>query len=431
MAIWDERHECMSREDLKQIQLEGLQATINRAYKNVAHYRKKFKELGIVPEDIRALAELRSLSFTTIDDLNANYPYGMFAVPLREVVRIHTSSGVSARPVVVGYTKNDIRTWSNLVARVMTSAGVNHDDKVQIALSYNLLTGAFGLHYGAETIGASVIPAGPGRTEKQIIIMQDYKTTVLVSTPNYAITVAERIEQMGIDARSLSLRLGLFGAEPLTDKMRAEIESRLGISATDNYGLSAIIGPGVAGECACKCGMHISEDAFIPEIIDPVTGSPLPAGVVGELVLTTLSKEAHPIIRYRTGDMTSLDYAPCACGRTMVRMKKIVGRSDDMIIIKGINVYPVQVGALLLDIIGSEVQYQIVADRKGSTDLLEIKIEATENIFFDKMTKQKAFLEMIMKKLESIIGVSLTVKLVAPNTLPRKNGKAVKIIDLR
>ncbi|MGD0277021.1 MAG: phenylacetate--CoA ligase, partial [Syntrophales bacterium] len=382
MDIWDEKHECMAREDLEQIQLESLQATINRAYKNVAYYRKKFNELNIIPEDVRALSDLKHLPFTTKKDLEMNYPYGMFAVPLREVVRIHTSTGITGKSVVVGYTKNDIRTWSNLVARIMTSAGVNRDDKVQIAMSYNLFTGAFGLHYGAEIIGASVIPAGTGKTEKQIAIMQDYKTTVIVSTPSYAITLADRIGQMGIDPKSLSLRLGLFGAEPLSEKTRMEIESRLGISATDNYGLSAIIGPGIAGECAWKCGMHISEDAFIPEIINPLTGDRLPAGTIGELVLTTLTKEAYPIIRYRTRDMTSLEYTPCECGRTLVRMKKIVGRSDDMFIVKGVNVFPDQIEWLLFDSVGSEVCYQILVNRAGSTDHLEVKIEATENIFF-------------------------------------------------
>ncbi|MCG6536040.1 MAG: phenylacetate--CoA ligase, partial [Syntrophales bacterium LBB04] len=333
MEIWDVKYECMPREELEQLQLERLQATLNRVYKNVTFYRKMFHASGIVPEDMQSLSDMAKIPFTAKEDLRMNYPYGMFAVPLREVVRVHSSSGTTEKPVVVGYSKNDIRAWTNLVARVMTAAGVTRDDVVQITFSYGLYTGAFGFHYGAEAIGASVIPAGTGNTDKQIMIMQDYKTSALVSTPTYAITLAERVENTGVDPKGLSLRVGLFGGEPLSEDMREEIESRLGITATDNYGLSEIIGPGVAGECEYEWGMHIFEDAFIPEIIDPLTGTPLPAGSVGELVLTTLTKEAFPMIRYRTGDLTSLEYAPCKCGRTSARMHKTLGRSDDLLII--------------------------------------------------------------------------------------------------
>ena len=320
--IWDPQHECMPREELEQLQLERLQATLNRAYKNVTCYRSKFNEQGIVLEDVTSLSDLSKLPFTTKEDLRVNYPYGMFAVPLREVVRIHSSSGTTGKPTVVGYTKNDLKTWSNLVARFMTAAGVTHDDVVQIAFGYGMFTGAFGLHYGSETIGAAVIPMSGGNTDKQIMIMQDYKSTVLVCTPSYAITIADRIDKLGIDPKSLALKVGLFGGEPWSEAMRKEIETRLAISATDNYGLSEIIGPGVAGECIHKCGMHISEDAFIPEIIDPETCRVLPPGSIGELVLTSICKEAFPMIRYRTRDITSLEYAACECGRTMVRMKK-------------------------------------------------------------------------------------------------------------
>jgi len=431
MKIWDPLYECMPREDLEQLQLERLQATLNRAYKSVACYKKKFDEAGINPEEIRSLDDLAQLPFTTKEDLRLNYPYGMFAVPLREVVRIHSSSGTTGKPTVVGYTKNDIRTWSNLVARFMTAAGVTHDDVVQIAFGYGMFTGAFGLHYGSETIGASVIPMGAGNTEKQIMIMQDYKSTVLVSTPSYAITLASRMEQLGIDPKSLSLKVGLFGAEPWSEGMRKEIESRLFISATDNYGLSEIIGPGVAGECECKCGMHLSEDAFIAEIIDPDTGKVLPRGSVGELVLTTLTKEAFPMIRYRTRDITSLDYEKCACGRTMVRMKKTMGRSDDMLIIKGVNVFPSQIEEILFAVEGCEPHYQIVVEREGDMDSLEVHIEVTENIFFDEMKKQKSFVEMVEKKIHSALGVGASVKLVEPASLPRHEGKAVRVIDNR
>ena len=431
MEIWDPTYECMPREELEQLQLERLQATLNRVYKNVTCYRNKFNELGIDPEDIQSLTDLSKLPFTTKDDLRLNYPYGMFAVPLREVVRIHSSSGTTGKPTVVGYTKNDIKTWSNLVARFMIAAGVTHDDVVQIAFGYGMFTGAFGLHYGSETIGASVIPMSAGNTEKQIMIMQDYKTTVLVCTPSYAITLADRIDKMGIDSKGLSLRVGLFGGEPWSDAMRREIESRLSISATDNYGLSEIIGPGVAGECQCKAGMHLFEDAFIPEIIDPDSGVILPPGSVGELVLTTLTKEAFPMIRYRTRDITSLDYSPCECGRTLVRMKKTMGRTDDMLIIKGVNVFPSQIEEVLVAIEGCEPHYQIVVEKMGAMDVLEVHIEVTENIFFDEMKMQRAFLEKIEKRIESVLGVGVTVKLVEPNSIPRHEGKAARVIDNR
>ena len=429
--IWDAEYECMPREDLAQLQLERLQATLNRVYKNVTCYRNKFNELGIVPEDVQSLDDLQKLPFTTKEDLRLNYPYGMFAVPLREVVRIHSSSGTTGKPTVVGYTRNDIKVWSNLVARFVTSAGVTRDDVVQIAFGYGLFTGAFGLHYAAETIGASVIPMSSGNTEKQIMIMQDYKSTVLVSTPSYAITLADRIEKMGIDPKTLSLRIGLFGGEPWSDAMRREIEERLYISATDNYGLSEVIGPGVAGECQYKSGMHLFEDSFIPEIIDPDTGQVLPPGSIGELVLTTLNKEAFPMIRYRTRDITSLDYTPCACGRTLVRMRKTMGRSDDMLIIKGVNVFPSQIEEVLFAIEGCEPHYQLVVDRQGAMDVLEVQIEVTENIFFDEMKKQKSFLEGVEKRLQSTLGVGATVKLVEPNSIPRHIGKADRVIDKR
>jgi phenylacetate-CoA ligase len=429
--IWDPQHECMPREELEQLQLERLQATLNRAYKNVTCYRNKFNEQGIVPEDITSLSDLAKLPFTTKEDLRLNYPYGMFAVPLREVVRIHSSSGTTGKPTVVGYTRNDLKTWSHLVARFMTAAGVTHDDVVQIAFGYGMFTGAFGLHYGSETIGAAVIPMSGGNTEKQIMIMQDYKSTALVCTPSYAITIADRLDKLGIDPKSLSLKVGLFGGEPWSEAMRREIESRLFISATDNYGLSEIIGPGVAGECVHKCGMHIAEDSFLAEIIDPETCQVLPPGSVGELVLTTLNKEALPMVRYRTRDITCLDYSVCECGRTLARMKKTMGRSDDMLIIKGVNVFPSQIEEVLVAIEGCEPHYQLVVDRKGALDVLEVCIEVTENIFFDEMKRQRAFLEMVEKRIDSVLGVGVTVKLVEPNSIPRHEGKADRVIDKR
>ena len=431
MKTWDHQHECMSRDELEQLQLERLQSTMNRVHKNVTHYQKRFNELGVIPEDMQSLSDLTKLPFTTKEDLRLNYPYGMFAVPLREVVRIHSSSGTTSKPIVVGYTKNDIRMWSNLAARFMTAAGVTHDDVVQIAFHYGLFTGAFGLHYGAETIGASVIPTSTGNTEKQIMIMQDYRTTALVCTPGYAIVLAERMERIGMDPKGLSLKVGLFGGEPWSETMRREIESRLCLSATDNYGLSEVIGPGVAGECLCKNGMHLCEDAFIPEIIDSETGVPLPPGSVGELVLTTLTKEAFPMIRYRTGDITCLDYAKCDCGRTLVRMKKTMGRSDNMLIIRGVNIFPSQIQEVLFSMVQGAPLYQMMIDRKGAMYVLEVRIEWTEEIFSLEMQRQRAFLEMLRKRLRSVIGIDVTVKLVEPKSLPRQDGKIAPVIDSR
>lgn len=429
MNIWDTKNECISRDELEQLQLERLQTTINRVHKNVTHYRKKFNELGLLPEDIQTLSDLTKLPLTTKEDLNHNYPYGMFAVPLREVVRIHSSSGTTSKPIVVGYTKNDIRLWSNLVARFLTAAGVTSDDLVQIAFHYGLFTGAFGVHYGAEAIGASVIPMGTGNTEKQIMIMQDYKSTVLVSTPGYAMELAARMEEMGVDPKFLSLKFGLFGGEPWSESMRQEIERKLSISATDNYGLSEVIGPGIAGECSHKNGMHIYEDAFLPEIINPDTGVVLPAGAEGELVITTLAKEAYPLIRYRTRDITSLDYSSCPCGRTLVRMKRVARRSDDMLIIRGVNVYPSQIEEAIFSVAGGAAPYQIVLQRSGAMDSMEIVIEITDKIFELELQKQRSFLEQIKKRINSVAGINVSVKLVEAKTLPRKDGQITRVLD--
>jgi phenylacetate-CoA ligase len=431
MDIWDSIHECMPREELEQLQLERLQATLNRAYKNVTCYRRKFDELGIIPEDVQSFDDLRRFPFTTKEDLRLNYPYGMFAVPLREVVRIHSSSGTTGKPTVVGYTRNDIKTWAHLVARLLTAAGVTCDDVVQITFGYGLFTGAFGLHYGAEQIGASVIPMGGGNTEKQIMIMQGYRTTALVGTPSYALTLADRMEKQGIDPKSLSLRVGLFGGEPWSEEMRREIEQRLGIVATDNYGLSEVMGPGVAGECLERCGMHIFEDHFIAEIIDPDSGEVLPPGAIGELVLTTLTKEAVPVIRFRTRDITRLHYERCACGRTLARMEKTRGRSDDMLIIKGVNVFPTQIEEVLFQVEGCEPHYQLVVDRVDNVDTLEVQVEVNETIFFDEMKQQRAFINMVEKRLASTLNVGCKVKLVEPAKIPRHEGKAQRVIDRR
>jgi len=332
---------------------------------------------------------------------------------------------------VVGYTRHDLNTWSELVARFMTAAGVTEDDIVHIAFGYGLFTGAFGLHYGAERIGASVIPMSSGNTDKQIMIMQDYRSTAMVCTPSYALTMADRMEKLGIDPASLALKVGLFGAEPWSEEMRREIEQRLGIIATDNYGLSEVMGPGIAGECLHRCGMHIFEDHFIAEIIDPESGEVLPPGSTGELVLTSITKEAFPMLRYRTRDITRLDYTPCACGRTHLRMQKTMGRSDDMLIIKGVNVFPTQIEEVLFQVEGCEPHYQLVIEREGTMDTLEVQVEVNEAIFFDEMKKQRAFVELLEKRLFSALGVGAKVKLVEPSSMPRHEGKAKRVIDRR
>lgn len=431
MRIWDPVSECMDREELAMLQFSRLRDTLQRAYQNVPCYQNKFHSLGLVPEDVKSLADLALVPFTTKEDLRLNYPYGMFAVPLREVVRIHSSSGTTGKPTVVGYTRHDLNTWSELVARFMTAAGVSEDDIVHIAFGYGLFTGAFGLHYGAERIGASVIPMSSGNTDKQIMIMQDYRSTAMVCTPSYALTIADRMEKLGIDPASLALKVGLFGAEPWSEELRREIEQRLGIIATDNYGLSEVMGPGIAGECLHRCGMHIFEDHFIAEIIDPETGEVLPPGSTGELVLTSITKEAFPMLRYRTRDITRLDDTPCACGRTHVRMQKTMGRSDDMLIIKGVNVFPTQIEEVLFQVEGCEPHYLLVIEREGTMDTLEVQVEVNEAIFFDEMKKQRAFVELLEKRLFSALGVGAKVKLVEPSSMPRHEGKAKRVIDKR
>ncbi|MBE9485790.1 MAG: phenylacetate--CoA ligase [Desulfuromonadales bacterium] len=430
-AIWNQHAECLPREQLLKLQLQRLQHTLHSVATHVPCYQNKFKNCGFEPENLQTLEDLGKLPFTTKEDLRLNYPYGMFAVPMRDVVRIHSSSGTTGKPTVVGYTKEDIQTWTELVARFMTAAGVTNEDIVHIAFGYGLFTGAFGLHYGSEAIGASVIPMSGGNTDKQLMIMQDYRSSALVCTPSYGLTLADRMEKQGIDPRSLALRVGLFGAEPWSEQMRAEVEQRLDIIATDNYGLSEIMGPGVAGECLCRKGMHLAEDHFIAEIIDPDTGQVLPKGDVGELVLTSLTKQAFPMVRYRTRDITRIDYETCECGRTLARMEKTRGRSDDMLIIKGVNVFPTQIEEVLLQIEGTEPHYQLFIDRINNVDSLEIQIEVNEKIFFDEMKQQRTFVVEAEKKLASVLGVSAKVKLVEPSTIVRHEGKAVRVIDRR
>ncbi|MGB6410985.1 MAG: phenylacetate--CoA ligase [Candidatus Deferrimicrobiaceae bacterium] len=429
--FWEADRECMDREELEQLQFERLQSTLNRTYSNVPFYRKKFDDLGILPEEISSLVDFSRLPFTAKEDLREHYPYGHFAVPLREVVRIHASSGTTGAVTVVGYTRNDVRAWSNLTARVLTMGGVKKDDVVQIAFGYGLFTGGFGLHYGAERIGASVIPASSGNTLRQIRIMMDFKTTVLISTPSYAMLVAEMIREEGIPMQALSLKYGLFGAEPWSEQMRQEIQEKLGIVATDNYGLSEIIGPGVSGECREQNGLHINEDHFLVEVVDPETLRPMPDGETGELVITSLTKEAFPMLRYRTRDLTSILSGHCPCGRTLRRMARVKGRTDDMLIIKGVNVFPSQIESVLFEIEGTEPHYQIEIDRKGGLDEATVLVEVGEKIFFDQMRHQRDMIERIRKCLAQELGISVEVRLVEKKTIARSEGKAERVIDKR
>ena len=428
---WEGDKECIGREALAQLQLERLQSTVLRVYMNVPFYRKKFDELGIDPDSFRSLEDVRKLPFTSKDDLRVSYPYGMFAVPLREVVRVQASSGTTGMPTAVGYTRNDIKNWSNLAARILTAGGVTQNDIVQIAFDYGLFTGALGLHYGAERIGASVIPISSVNARRQVKIMQDFKTTALMCTANYALLIADAIAEMGINVNSLSLKYGLFGAEPWSEAMRHELEERLKVVATDNYGLSEVMSPGVAGECLERNGLHINEDHFLVEIVDPETLGPLPQGETGELVITTLTKEAFPVIRFRTRDLTRLITEPCPCGRSFVRMNKVTGRTDDMIKIRGITVFPSQIEAVLSEFEGTEPHYQIILERKAAVDELTVLVEVSESTFFDQVRKQKDFIERIKARLASELGISVEVKPVEKKTLERLEGKTRNVIDKR
>ena len=432
MPIWEPDKECMEAEQLQQLQLERLQATLNRVYRNVAFYQRCFKAIGFSPEvDLTDLRDLERLPFTTSKDISASYPYQMFAVPLREVVRIHSSSGTMTNPQVVGYTRQDLSVWSHLVARILTAGGVSRDDVIQITFAYGLMTGGLGIHYGAERIGASVLPTSVGRTDRQIKIMQDYRTTVLVSTPSYTLVIAERMEQLGVDRKTLSLKYCICAGEPWTAENRREIEERLFVKATDNYGVSEVMGPGVAGECLEQQGMHLQEDHFLMEIIDPRTGQVLPTGELGELVITTLSKEAFPVIRYRTGDLCRIIPEPCSCGRTLRRISRIQGRSDNVVIIKGVNIIPERVGDILEQIEGERPVYQLVATRHDYHDELEIWIEISPKLFFDKMREQRSLVDAIRYKVANIIGITPIIKLVEGGSLEREGDVVKLFVDRR
>ncbi len=431
MAYWDEQSECCPRNELRQLQLERLQSVLNRVYKNVAFYRNLFDAERIVPEDISSFEDFRRLPFTTRKDLAENYPYGLFAVPLREVVRVHTTTDTIDTPTVIGYTSHDLKTWSGLIARFLTAGNVTRDDVIQISFHYGLFTGAFGLHHGAECIGASVIPASTETIETQMRIMQDYRTTVLVATPSYALYLADALNERGIDPKQLMLKTGLFGGEIWSEATRVAIQERLFIDAYDNYGVSELMGPGIAGECPEKNGLHVFEDHVFAEVIDPVSGETLSDGSPGELVLTSLTREAFPLIRYRTGDITSLDGSPCACGRTLVRMKRIEKRVDDIIILKGINIVPQQIEKILMEIEGCEPQYQVIAKRDNNRDSLTVNVAVSEKIFFDEMKLQESILKTIRTELTRRMKVRVDVRLMERKRLEDEIAQTGKTVDLR
>ncbi len=414
--IWNEKFETMPREEMREWQGQKLKEMVERIYYNVPLYRRKLQEMNILPEDIEGIDDLSRLPFTTKEDLRDNYPYGLFAVPMSEIIRIHASSGTTGKPTVVGYTRRDIAVWSEVVARILTSAGVERDDYIHVAYGYGLFTGGLGIHYGSEKVGATVIPISAGNTKKQLQLMEDLGSTILACTPSYALYLAETIEELNIKRDNLKLKIGIFGAEPWTNNMRKKVEELLNIKAIDIYGLSEIIGPGVASECEYQYGLHINEDHFIPEIIDPETLEVLPAGERGELVFTTVTKEGLPLLRYRTGDLSRLIYDKCRCGRSLVRMEKCLGRSDDMLIIRGVNVFPSQIESILLEMGETEPHYRLIVDRENNLDVLEVQVEVDDQFFSDEIKKLEQLSRKIRSNIQSTLGISVKVTLVEPRT---------------
>ena len=429
--IWS-KEETFSREQIEKIQLERLQETVSRVYQKVEPYRKKMDEIGIKPQDIKSLKDLSKLPFVTKQDMRDNYPFGLFCVPKNELVRIHASSGTTGKPTVVGYTQNDLEMWTECVSRIACMGGATKDDVAQICFGYGMFTGALGLHYGLEKIGATIVPSSTGNSEKQIMYMKDFGTTLLVATPSYALRLAEVAREIGVDPKTdLNVKIGLVGSELLTDAMREEMHKAWGndMLVTSNYGMSELIGPGVSGECEYMCGMHINEDFFIPEIINPETGEVLPAGEKGELVITCIKKEGIPLIRYRTKDITRLIYEPCKCGRTFVRMENLSGRSDDMLKIRGVNVFPSQIEEVILSFNELGPHYEIIVSREGYVDKLEIRVELAHST--DSFSELQTIAQNVRNKLKIMLGLDAKVKLESPNTLQRFEGKAKRIKDLR
>jgi phenylacetate-CoA ligase len=429
--IWNKKAECAEPKDRLKIQTERLKELVSRVYKKVPFYKKLFDEKGVNPKDINSIEDIKLLPFTTKDDLRNNYPFGLFAVPRKEIVEVHTSSGTTGKPIVAGYTIADIELWSEVMARCLTASGTTKEDIIQNAYGYGLFTGGLGIHYGSRKIGANVIPISGGNTKRQIMIMVDFGTTILTCTPSYTLFLAETAREEGVDLKKLNLKAGNFGAEPWSDNMRAEIEKNLNLLALDIYGLTEIIGPGVANECYLKNGLHICDDHFYPEIINPSTGEVLPDGEKGELVLTTLTKEGTPLIRYRTRDITCFLSGSCECGRTSKRMKRLMGRTDDMLVIRGVNVFPSQIESVLIDIEETEPHYLIYVNRVGHLDELEIHIEVNEKIFSDEIKRLEQIEQKIKKEIESVLGISAKIKLVEPKTIQRSEGKAKRVIDNR
>lgn len=428
--IYDDEIETLPREALEALQFKRLHQTIERVYALVPFYKEAFKKANVTPDDIKSLKDLHKLPFTTKDDLRESYPYGMFSMPIDQIVRIHASSGTTGKPTVVGYSRGDIQEWAQLMARSFVACGVTSKDIIQNAYGYGLFTGGLGAHYGAEKLGAAVIPISGGNTKKQIMIMVDFKSTVLTATPSYAQLLADTIEEMGL-LDKINLKVGVFGAEPWSENMRQKIEEKLHINAMDIYGLSEIMGPGVAIECEAKEGLHIWEDSFIPEIIDPETLEPLEDGQEGELVITTIKKQAMPLIRYRTKDITRIIKEPCKCGRTHRRIQKILGRSDDMIIIRGVNVFPSQIESVLMEIEGLAPHYQLVVDRVNNLDTLEVQVEVDSKVFSDEIRKLQNIQSQIQKDIKDILGITTKVTLVEPRTIERSEGKAKRVVDKR
>ncbi len=429
--FYNKEMETMPRKELEKLQLEKLKKLAVYCYENVKLYKDKFDAVKLDPYKIKTLSDIQYIPYTTKADFRDNYPFNMFAVPMKKIIRLHASSGTTGKPTVVGYTKNDVEMWSECMARLIAAAGATDEDIVQICFGYGLFTGALGLHYGLEKLGATVIPSSSGNTEKQVMLMKDFGTTALVATPSYALRIGEVIEEMGIAPEDIKLRLGLFGSEGCTPEMRAQIESKLHLFATDNYGMSELIGPGVSGECTERCGMHFCEDHFLPEIINPETGEVLPEGENGELVITTLSKEALPVLRYRTRDLTSITYEPCKCGRTTARMMKPTGRTDDMLKIRGVNVFPSQIESVLMVIPEIAPYYQLVVGREGSADTLEVKVEIADAGLLDSYANLEALRKKVNHNLKTVLGIDTKVSLVEPKSIERTAGKAKRIIDNR
>lgn len=429
--IWS-REETLSRKEIEEIQLFRLKETVERVYANVPAYRAKMDEAKIKPEDVKSLSDLKNLPFVTKQDMRDNYPFGLFAVPKEKLVRIHASSGTTGKPTVVGYTKNDLKTWTECVSRIACMGGATEKDVAQICFGYGMFTGALGLHYGLENIGATVVPSSTGNSEKQIMYMKDFGTTLLVATPSYALRLAEVAREIGVDVKKdLKVKIGLVGSEMLTDAMRNEMHKAWGddMLVTSNYGMSELMGPGVSGECEKLCGMHINEDFFIPEIIDSATGEVLPAGEKGELVITCIKKEGIPLVRYRTKDITRLFYEPCECGRTTARMENLSGRSDDMLKIRGVNVFPSQIEEVILNVPEIGPHYEIIVEREGFSDKLTIRVELLKET--DSFSELESISRTVRNKLRVMLGLDACVKLESPNTLQRFEGKAKRVKDLR